>query len=170
MQLIQQHHTEGPGLIKVKSPDLAVRILIDPDATHRSVHILADRGLAAFSGPFGPGGSGMNIEVGRPSMAGFLLDTLGLRSGSSVSGGGSASSAGRGAVAAGGDITECVTGDNARISTRKEDVRRPGPGVHITAPLGCDIKIKAAPSVLVLWCGVEHTLESAHRLGVLKKV
>lgn len=170
MQLIQQHGTEGPGPIKVKSPDLAVRILIDPDATHRSVNILADRGLAAFSGPFGPGGTGMNIEVGRPSMAGFLLDTLGLRSGSSISGGGSVTSAGHGSIVANGHIVNCVTGDNARISTRKEDARPLEPGVHITAPLGCDVKIKAAPSVLVLWCGVEHTLESAHRLGVLKKV
>lgn len=192
MRLMQQHGVEGPGLITVKSPDLTVRITVDPTATHRSVDILADRGLAAFcaSGKRGdiipgvrkrnergepiPGtvvhDLEMRIEVGRPGVITSLLGTLGLRSVSSISGGGSVVSAGRGAIVSGGNITNCSTGRNSRVTIGKGAARQPEVGVNITAPLNCQVQIKSAPSVVVLLDGVEHTLEAAHQLGFLKKV
>jgi hypothetical protein len=194
MRLQQNHPIEGPGLVSVRSPDLAVHIVIDPRATHRSVDILADRGLAAFCGTGKRGDvipgvhqrdeNGepipgtvvhdveMRIEVGRPGMVDFLRNTLGLRQGSSVTSGGSGSvrASGRGSVAVGGDISGCSIGEGSRNSLSKRIVVSKTVGVKLTIPIGCSIKIKSAPVVLVISDGQVCTLESAHRNGLLKKV
>ena len=191
MQLQQDHPIDGPGLISVKSPDLAVHIVIDPQTTRRSVDILADRGLAAFCavgkrGDIIPGfheldeegqplldtvvhDYEMKIEVGRPGVISSLLGAIGLRPGSSVTGGGTVRAFGRGSVAAGGNINNCAIGKGARNSlSKKKVVSRIG--VNLTVPVGCSIKIKSAPVVLVIFEGVVRTLESAHRAGLLRKV
>jgi hypothetical protein len=193
MRLQQTHPVEGPGLISVRSPDLAVRIMVDPKAEYRNVHILADRGLAAFCGTGKRGDVipgilqrdendrpipgtvvhdlEMVIEVGRPGMVDFLRGALGLRRGSSVSGGGSVTvrAAGRGSIATGGNITNCSTGKGSLKPLGKESVQ-PEIGVNLTVPVGCSIRIKSAQTVLVIFQGTLRTLESAHRDGLLKAV
>lgn len=193
MRLIYQYAVEGPGRIEIRSAELPVRITVDPEVSHRSVDIMADRGLAAHAGPGrrGPVIPGvlerdrrgdpipgtavrdytMKIEVGWPGMGKFLLESLGLRSGSSVTGGGSSvRSSGRGSVAAGGNIMNCATGDGARIDLGKGVHVHPEIGVNLLIPIGCDVKIKAADSVAVLFNGTEFTFEAAHRHGILRKV
>lgn len=177
MRLTHTHHLGGPGRVAVDSPELAVRITVDPDAEYRSVDILADRGLAAWAGPTGTAGIELGIKVGRPTLMGTLAGKLGIRQGSYVSGGGSATSSGsgghtvvratgRGSIAAGGNIQNVATGDGARVSGfEKEDL--PPVGVNITAPLYCTFRIKSAAGVTVLYGGREMTLYVAQIEGLL---
>lgn len=166
MQLMRTHHLAGPGRIIVNAPELPVFITVGEDIEYRSVDILADRGLAAWSGPAGIGGVSMGIEVNRPNILTSLKRTF-LRQGSYVSGGGSVTSSGRGSVAAGGNITNVATGRNARVTIDGKEQKPRGVGVHISAPLHSTVELKGFASVTVLRDGAECTIEYAEQQGWL---
>lgn len=168
MRLMHQHERAGPGLIVVRSPELPVFIKVDYDASVREVDILADRGQAARSWTSGSMNEVMNVAVGRPSFLDSLKDALGLRRGSMTSGGGTVVSAGRGSIAAGGDITNCATGDGATVSMKGRTQLPTEPGVHLTVPLRCTFQIKEAQSAAVLWGSTELTLEAAAEQQILE--
>lgn len=167
MRLMHQHDLGGPGRVVIMAGDLPVTITVDEQAEYRSVDVMADRGLAAWAGPFGPGGISFAVEVGRPTLINTLRNRLGFRRGSSVSGGGSVVSAGPGSIAAGGDIINCAIGDGARVTADKGSRGLPEIGVHITAPLVCIFEIRSHGGIRVLHNGAEMTLQAAEQRGLL---
>lgn len=166
MQLTCSHHLAGAGRVIVNAPDLPVFITVAEDIEYRSVDILADRGLAAWAGPSGVGGVAFGIEVNRPNILTSLKRTF-LRQGSYISGGGSVVSAGRGAVAAGGNITYAATGKGSRVTIDGVERKTKGVGVHISAPLHSTFELKGFASVAVLRNGAECTVEYAEQQGWL---
>jgi hypothetical protein len=168
MRLMHRHHLAGAGRVVITSPDLPVYITATPEAEYREADILADRGLAAHVGPTGIRGVAMEVKVGRPSFLDSLKDTLGLRQGSSISGGGSSiRSTGRGSVVSGGSITHCATGDGARVFVDGKADLPSGPGVHLTVPLYCTFELKDVGAVSVLHEGRDMTIEAAAAEGIL---
>lgn len=156
---MHQHDLGGPGRVIVMAGDLPVTITVDEQAEYRSVDVLADRGLAAWAGPIGPGGVSFGVEVGRPSLINTLRDKLGLRMGTSVSGGGS--------VAAGGSIVNCATGRNAKVAVNGVEQKRPEVGVHLTVPRLCVFEIRSHGGIRVLHDGTELTFQAAEQRGLL---
>lgn len=164
---MHQHDLGGPGRVIIMAGDLPVTITVDEQAEYRSVDVLADRGLAAWAGPIGPGGVSFGVEVGRPSLINTLRDKLGLRMGTSVSGGGSVVSAGRGSIAAGGSIVNCATGRNAKVTVDGVEQKRPEIGVHLTVPRLCTFEIRSHGGIRVLHDGTELTFQAAEQCGLL---
>ena len=157
MRLQHVHHLGGPGRVIVTAPRLPVFITISENTEYRSVDVMADRGQYAWAGPAGLGRVALGVEAGWPTLGTSLKRRF--RTGSFISGGGSVASggspatsvraSGRGAVAAGGDITGVALGKNSRV-TATENYRPPPPiGVHILAPEHSTFEIKAALSVTV---------------------
>ncbi|WGV35949.1 hypothetical protein SEA_FRANKENWEENIE_276 [Streptomyces phage Frankenweenie] len=167
MRLVHQHDLGGPGRVIVMAGDLPVTITVDERAEYRSVDVMADRGLAAWAGPIGPGGVSFGVEVGRPSLINTLRDKLGLRMGTSVSGGGSVVSSGRGSVAAGGSIVNCATGRGAKVTVDGVEQRLPEIGVHLTAPPLCTFEIRSHGGITVLHGDTELTVQAAEERGLL---
>jgi hypothetical protein len=164
---MHQHDLGGPGRVIVMAGDLPVTITVDERAEYRSVDVMADRGLAAWAGPIGPGGVSFGVEVGRPSLINTLRDKLGLRMGTSVSGGGSVVSSGRGSVAAGGSIVNCATGRGAKVTVDGVEQRLPEIGVHLTAPPLCTFEIRSHGGITVLHGDTELTVQAAEERGLL---
>jgi hypothetical protein len=164
---MHQHDLGGPGRVIVMAGDLPVTITVDERAEYRSVDVMADRGLAAWAGPIGPGGVSFGVEVGRPSLINTLRDKLGLRMGTSVSGGGSVVSSGRGSVAAGGSIVNCATGRGAKVTVDCVEQRLPEIGVHLTAPPLCTFEIRSHGGITVLHGDTELTVQAAEERGLL---
>lgn len=164
---MHQHDLGGPGRVIVMAGDLPVTITVDERAEYRSVDVLADRGLAAWAGPIGPGGVSFGVEVGRPTLINTLRDKLGLRMGTSVSGGGSVSSSGRGSIAAGGSIVNCATGRGAKVTVSGVEQKQPEVGVHLTVPRLCIFEIRSHGGIRVLHDGVELTFQAAEERGLL---
>jgi hypothetical protein len=167
VRLMHQHDLGGPGRVIVMAGDLPVTITVDERAEYRSVDVMADRGLAAWAGPIGPGGVSFGVEVGRPSLINTLRDKLGLRMGTSVSGGGSVVSSGRGSVAAGGSIVNCATGRGAKVTVDGVEQRLPEIGVHLTAPPLCTFEIRSHGGITVLHGDTELTVQAAEERGLL---
>jgi len=164
---MHQHDLGGPGRVIVVAGDLPVTITVDEQAEYRSVDIMADRGLAAWAGPIGPGGVSFGVEVGRPTLINTLRDKLGLRMGSHVSGGGTVVSASRGSIAAGGSIVNCATGRGAEVTVDGQEQRLPEIGVHLTAPRFCTFEIRSHGGIAVLHDGIELTVQAAEERGLL---
>lgn len=167
MRLMHQHDLGGPGRVIVMAGDLPVTITVDERAEYRSVDVMADRGLAAWAGPIGPGGVSFGVEVGRPSLINTLRDKLGLRMGTSVSGGGSVVSSGRDSIAAGGSIVNCATGRGAKVTVDGVEQRLPEIGVHLTAPPLCTFEIRSHGGITVLHGDTELTVQAAEERGLL---
>ena len=165
MRLMHQHDLGGPGRVVVTAGDLPVTITVDEQAEYRSVDVLADRGLAAWAGPIGVGGVAFGVEVGRPTLINTLRNKLGFRMGTSVSGGGSVVSAGRGSIATGGSITNCATGRGAKVNGAEQ--RLPEIGVHLTVPPLCIFEIRSHGGIRVLHDGIELTFQAAEARGLL---
>jgi hypothetical protein len=168
MRLMHRHHLAGAGRVIVQAPENRVFIHVDPDAEYRSVDVLADRGQAAWAGPVGI--VALGVEVGRPGFLSMLKGMLGLREGSSVSGGGSVVSASRGGIVSGGSITHCATGDGATVTVNGVKREPLEPGVHLTVPLYCSFRIKAHDGVEVRHGDQVCSLEYAQAQGWLEVV
>ncbi len=159
MQLQYTHPVDGKGHVIVTAPELPVFITLGDYIEHRSVNILADRGLAASARPTGPRRANLDIEVGRPGPLTMLKNAVLPRQGSFISGGGSVVSSGGNSVAAGGNITGCAIGAGSRVSTSKNPKPILSVGVHILAPEGSTFNIRGARSVTVLIDGKEAVLD-----------